>query len=291
MVCLLQTATLHIEVDDLIAVLVDVGEGQSHQLPVRQLLSLIASSSSHLLRERTRVLRLAIQHTDPRIVAQHVPVGRDGGLHHLLIGHHIDESLVIIWEVGSHGQTVLLLLLVELQVQIAQLIVFTLSMNNSPTPHRFHFPAGMRSLLRLPRTLALELEGQHVLVVDVVVIVNDHALADQLAVIVAALIPHSSRNFHGKESPLPFTAANKHNGVIHTQLNHLLQKQVPVLRRPCTRRLLLSGVVKPVVVLVRVLEAVLEATLNSSSFSHALIRASLQPNSFSCLVDTFVRWK
>ena len=116
MVCLLQTATLHIEVDDLIAVLVDVGEGQSHQLPVRQLLSLIASSSSHLLRERTRVLRLAIQHTDPRIVAQHVPVGRDGGLHHLLIGHHIDESLVIIWEVGSHGQTVLLLLLVELQV-------------------------------------------------------------------------------------------------------------------------------------------------------------------------------
>lgn len=119
MVCLLQTATLHIEVDDLVTVLVDVGEGQPHQLSVRQLLRLIASSSSHLLREGTGVLRLAIQHTDPRIVAQHVPVGGDGGLHHLLIGHHIDEPLILSRQPFSHRQTVLLLLLVELQVQIA----------------------------------------------------------------------------------------------------------------------------------------------------------------------------
>lgn len=115
-------------------------------------------------------------------------------------------------------------------------------------------------LLRLlVAEVALELEGQLVLLVNVVVVVDDHALADQLTVIVTALIPHSSRNFHGKHPPLRVKESAHIHRVVHAQLDHLLQKQEPVVRRPRARLLRFAGVVETVVVLVGVIQTLLES--------------------------------
>ena len=55
---------------------------------------------------------------------------------------------------------------------------------------------------RPPLLLLSQSEHQLVILIHVVIIVDDHAFANEMSVVVAALIPHAARNRPRKQSPL-----------------------------------------------------------------------------------------
>ena len=60
----------------------------------------------------------------------------------------------------------------------------------------------LRVIRRYEKVAVVELKNQLPLVIETVILVPDLALLDQLAVVVAALVAHASRNVHRKNAPL-----------------------------------------------------------------------------------------
>lgn len=82
-----------LHVHDFITVLVYIGKRQLLELPSIQFLFLTSLSLSYLLRKRTRILWLSIQHFHPRVIAQNMSIRRNRGLYDFLHREDIDKPL------------------------------------------------------------------------------------------------------------------------------------------------------------------------------------------------------
>lgn len=87
----LSQMTLHVH--DFITILVYIGKRQLFELSSIQFLFLASLSLSYLLRKRTRILWLSIQHFHPRVIAQNMSIRRNRGLHDFLHREDIDKPL------------------------------------------------------------------------------------------------------------------------------------------------------------------------------------------------------
>ena len=188
----LKFETIH--TNDLVAVLVNVLLGQLHQRPPRQVLPMSPRLHTHFLRKRTSVLRVLAEYLHPRVVAHHMTVRTDRGLHHRHHRHGINVVLALRRQFVAHRQHVLLLL--------HRSDFYRLRLRDVSLP-RLRF--SLRLLVVNQRALPLSVakaKHQLPLAVEAVVVVVDLPLLDQLSIEVAALVANATGNVHRKDTPL-----------------------------------------------------------------------------------------
>ena len=124
-------------------------------------------------------------------------IGRDSRLYHFFHRHHVNESLCLRVASLTHRKTVLLFHLIVVECLEVEIVQFT---------HLVSLLCVFLLFLRRGVCSRLELKRQLVVLVHIVVVVDNDAFAYQLAIVIAALIAHSTRDFHGEQTPLHDTA-------------------------------------------------------------------------------------